>query len=338
MKKYLIPNQGKFYKANLHCHTTISDGTLTPEQVKQAYLEKGYSVIAYTDHDVLVAHDDLTDDNFLALNGYEMEFNHSEKPDDNSGRSGKKTAHLCFIALDKDNKTPCCLHRSKYFVGNAKNYADKCKYDPSAPDFEREYSPECINTVIKRCREAGFFITYNHPTWSTERYYDYINYKGMHAMEIVNGECQVLAYDEYNPRVYDDFLDANNKIYCVATDDNHTPAGMFIGWTMIKADKLEYNEITKALLKGNFYASEGPEIKELYIEDGFLYIETSPVKAICFNNSKRRGIRTFSKTGELVTSAKFPIFDNDGYIRLTLIDQNGKHANTNAYDAKEILK
>ena len=30
MKKFLLPENGNFYKANLHCHTTISDGRLTP--------------------------------------------------------------------------------------------------------------------------------------------------------------------------------------------------------------------------------------------------------------------------------------------------------------------
>ena len=27
--------------------------------------------------------------------------------------------HICFIAIDKDNKTPCCLHRTKYLIGNS---------------------------------------------------------------------------------------------------------------------------------------------------------------------------------------------------------------------------
>ena len=42
MRKYLISEKGSFYKANLHCHTTVSDGCLTPEEVKAAYKEKGY--------------------------------------------------------------------------------------------------------------------------------------------------------------------------------------------------------------------------------------------------------------------------------------------------------
>ena len=33
MKKYLLPETGNFYKANLHVHTTISDGALSPEEI-----------------------------------------------------------------------------------------------------------------------------------------------------------------------------------------------------------------------------------------------------------------------------------------------------------------
>ena len=52
--KYLIGNKGNFYKANLHTHTTVSDGRFTPEEIKNLYLEKGYSVVAFTDHNVIV--------------------------------------------------------------------------------------------------------------------------------------------------------------------------------------------------------------------------------------------------------------------------------------------
>ena len=45
-KVNLIPETGTFYKANLHCHTIHSDGRLTPEEVKKAYMDEGYSVVA----------------------------------------------------------------------------------------------------------------------------------------------------------------------------------------------------------------------------------------------------------------------------------------------------
>lgn len=70
MKKYLLPKGMNAYKANLHCHTTISDGDYTPEEIKKHYMDNGYSIVAYTDHEILLPHQDLADANFLPLNGY----------------------------------------------------------------------------------------------------------------------------------------------------------------------------------------------------------------------------------------------------------------------------
>ena len=42
MRKYLLPEGGNFYKANLHCHTVLSDGAMTPEEVKAAGFDAYY--------------------------------------------------------------------------------------------------------------------------------------------------------------------------------------------------------------------------------------------------------------------------------------------------------
>ncbi len=41
-------------KGGLHIHTTCSDGKLTPQEVADAYEERGYDFIAFTDHDYLL--------------------------------------------------------------------------------------------------------------------------------------------------------------------------------------------------------------------------------------------------------------------------------------------
>ena len=41
MKKYLLPKDGQFYKANLHCHTTCSDGKHTAAEIKEIYQKDG---------------------------------------------------------------------------------------------------------------------------------------------------------------------------------------------------------------------------------------------------------------------------------------------------------
>ena len=52
MKHYLIPENGQFYKANMHTHTTWSDGNLTPEEVRDLYRNAGYQIVAFSDHEV----------------------------------------------------------------------------------------------------------------------------------------------------------------------------------------------------------------------------------------------------------------------------------------------
>ena len=160
----------------------------------------------------------------------------------------------------------------------------------------------------------------------------------MHAMEIYNNECQLVGAEDYNARVYDDMLRGGKKLFCVATDDVHAKVSIGGGFVMIKADKLEYKTITNALLNGEFYSSTGPEIKELYVEDGILHVKTSPAKIIALSTEHRRYDKVRGDFGATVSEGAFKIFDHDGYIRITVIDEQGNRANTNAYFVEDLLK
>ncbi len=340
MRKYLLPEGGNFYKANLHNHTNLSDGHCTPEEIKEIYKRYGYSIVAYTDHDIFLTHNDLTDDSFLALNGLEVEVNEAK----NASFEYVKTAHLCFIALEQTTELHPCWHRSKYLFGNAPKSYDKIKFDENEPDFERTYSGEGITKIFEHVTKKGFFGTYNHPTWSTEGYEDYIGYNGMNAMEIFNGACIVEGFDDYNPRVYDDMLRAGKRLYCIGADDNHnhspeTSRRFDSGraFTMIKADRLDYRTVTKALENGHFYASEAPEIYELYVENNAVHIKCSKADMICCNYDFRRGQNVLDENGRGVYEAVFTLPEKYEYFRITITDKNGKHACTNAY-FKDALK
>ena len=95
MRKYLLPEKGNFYKANLHCHTTLSDGKKPIEEVADLYKRHGYSVVAFTDHNILLPHPELRTKDFLPLTGYELNVNAPGYP-----RRDSKTCHMCFISLD----------------------------------------------------------------------------------------------------------------------------------------------------------------------------------------------------------------------------------------------
>lgn len=46
----LFRENGRWYKGNLHTHTTLSDGRLTPEECVSLYKSKGYDFLSITDH------------------------------------------------------------------------------------------------------------------------------------------------------------------------------------------------------------------------------------------------------------------------------------------------
>ena len=67
----LLKKNGPFFKANLHCHTTLSDGHMTAQQVKDWYKSHGYSIVAFTDHSQFRAYPELQDEDFVAVAGVE---------------------------------------------------------------------------------------------------------------------------------------------------------------------------------------------------------------------------------------------------------------------------
>ena len=333
MKKYLLPESGQFYKANLHCHTKVSDGTMSPAEVKEYYMAHGYSIVAYTDHDVLLDQSGLADDDFLPLNGFEAEINEKGRPLGNT----HKTTHLCFVAKDPDNVKMPFYHRTKYMIGNGAWYRAEIQFDENQPDHEREYTAECINDMIRMGKEAGFFVTYNHPGWSLESYPEYMRCEGMDAMEIMNFSSWNAGYLDYNPRVYDDMLRGGKRLFAIAADDNHSTQDACGGWIMVKADKLEYKTVTDAIARGDFYASTGPEIKELWFENGYVHIKTSEAARIVCSYGLRRARCAQNADGTPVTEATFMVEPSVEYFRITVIDGQGKTADTNAFFVDTLL-
>ena len=81
MRIDLLPPTGNDYKANLHCHTKAHDlgkGLTTPLQIKELYKSKGYHIISFTDHNKLTYRENLNDDTFMALPGFEVTWNDPE--------------------------------------------------------------------------------------------------------------------------------------------------------------------------------------------------------------------------------------------------------------------
>ena len=343
--RYLLPEKGNFYKANLHCHSTMSDGHLTPEELKKAYKEHGYSILAITDHEYMVDHSDLTEDDFLMLNGYEMYVKDMMEPEMSRQYH---TTHLNFIAKTPDvNKHIMVDPRFVKYATRYHNIEDL----PRVGDFcKRTYTPGCINRIIKQANENGYLVFYNHPCWSLEDLTRIMQYQGLMGLEIYNHSCHASeGYATDDGQTYDALLRMGQRLAVFANDDNHNGRPFddplndsFGGFNMIKAEKLDYESVIDAILKGNFYASMGPTIDKLYLDGTKLCVECSEASEICLrteprNKAKNRPARVAARPGESVTKAEFEVLPEDGYLRLEIIGHDGKKAFTRAYFVDELL-
>ncbi|MDD3593215.1 MAG: PHP domain-containing protein [Candidatus Gastranaerophilales bacterium] len=97
MKDFLanIKKEDFFNTVDLHIHTDCSDGENTPQQVADACKEKGFKIIAITDHNVVAAHNQVQSDDeiqiiksvefdcwhgyvYMHILGYGIDVNHPE--------------------------------------------------------------------------------------------------------------------------------------------------------------------------------------------------------------------------------------------------------------------
>lgn len=312
MKKYLLPKDGTFFKANLHTHSTISDGQYTPSELKELYKNKGYSILSLTDHDLFINHKDLTDDSFLFISGVEFGTNK-----DNVPWPSYTTYHLNFFAKDKN--------RDKFF------------------DFEISYDYNVINELIKKANNEGFFVQYNHPRWSYQTINDFGHLEGLWGFEVYNHGCEIDMNDGYGDYEYESYcrlnVDKLNEFPLPsATDDNHNynkgddnPRNdSFGGFDMIKATSLTYENIIDAMEKGHMYASTGPEIKVLYIENNIIHIETSPCSAI-FMLTENRNTYYKRSNNDDITSLDIPLYETSKSFRIEVVNSKRQKAFTRTY-------
>ena len=320
---YLLPKEGQFYKANLHCHSTVSDGRLTVEELKKAYKEHGYQIIAYSDHNQLVPHNELADDDFLPITAIEIDFNCADTVKYPKGWPQAPVYHLNFFSKDKDRTS---------FI-----------------PFERVYDAQNIQEIIDRANADGFLVQYNHPRWSYQTAADFENLKGLFGFEVYNHGCEVEMHDGWGEYEYEHFSRNGGRAAAVATDDNHMGCmdfssprcDCFGGYTMIKAPALTYEDIIGAMERKECYASTGAEIKELTLsdrEDGQfvrLHIECSPCCSVAVLTDTRHTCIIRSHEDD-ITSFDAELPANYVSFRVECMNKNHEKALSRAYFRDEI--
>jgi hypothetical protein len=295
---------GRFWRGNLHTHSTLSDGALEPDQVVEAYKATGYDFMMLSEH-------------FLDRYSWPI-------ADTRKARSNRFTT---LIGAE--------LHAPITQVGELWHIVAA-----GLPlDFEPADGSETGAGLARRAAAAGAFVGIAHPAWSQLTVEDGHAIDVAHAVEVYNHSCAMECDRGDGWYLMDRLLNEGRKLTAFATDDAHFSHGehdAFGGWVEVKAESLEPESLLAALIAGHYYATQGPRIHELSISGSELTIVCSPVDTIAVMGGTSR---TANRVGRAITQATLNLSDLDRswlpqrqrspWLRVAIADNRGRRAWTN---------
>ena len=293
---------GRFWRGNLHTHSTRSDGVLEPAEVCRRYRAEGYDFMALTDHFIGTYGYPIVDtrpfraEGFTTLLGAEL---HS------GPMANGELWHILAVGLPEDF-TP-----------------------PHAPDFRVYPGMESGPEIAARAVAAGAFVAIAHPQWSGLTLADARSITAAHAVEIYNHGCAMGCDRPDGFSIADLLLTEGRPLSLIATDDAHfSEPDHFGGWVMVKATENTPEALLVALKSGNFYSSQGPELRNVVVEADRVIVESSAVASVIV-----QGAGTGSKGvhGHSMTRAEVPLarLGNSPWLRVSVIDAAGRRAWSN---------
>ena len=284
---------GRFYRGNLHTHSTNSDGARAPQDVCASYREAGYDFLMLSDHFLEKFDFPLTDTRSFRTNGF-------------------------TTILGAELHAPATQHGQLWHVVAA-----------GLPlDFEPPSNGEQAFSLTSRAHEAGAFIGLAHPAWSGMSVEEARAMDMAHAIEIFNYGSALETDRGDGFYVLDALSNEGRRLSGYATDDAHFhERDYFGGWMMVKTEKNEPEVLVEAMKAGDYYSSEGPQIHMIAMDGDDLVVECSPASGVAIVG---RGQKNKWMKGEELTSARLPVaqFAND-WFRIIVFDAQAKRAWSN---------
>ena len=293
----------KWYKGNTHTHTLNTDGRDVPYDVAKWYREHKYNFVVITDHEYITDVESLN--TLLGRSGSFLVISGQEVTDSSEG----KPVHSNGLGLTK--------------VVMPSKLATKV---------------ESLQKNIDNIRAAGGIPQLNHPNfgWALSSA-EIKRLKGLRLMEIYNGHPLVNNFggggSPSAETIWDELLTAGMLIYGIGDDDVHQlqSKGEAIealpgqAWIYVQAPELTSSAILTAIDRGNFYSSTGVELTEYKADKN----EVS-VKVKATNYSKYR-VQFIGSGGKVLyesfePNAVYKIKGNEGYVRVKVLESNGKIA------------
>ena len=288
---------GRFYRGNLHGHSTNSDGAWSPSEYCRRYRQNGYDFVALTDHCMEHYGHAITDtrqfrsEDFTTLIGAELH--------PGQIKSGGPW-HLLAVGLPLD--------------------------------FETHRAGDSGADVVARVREAGAFVAAPHPNWFALTIEDFETLGRVHAVECYNGVSDYDSDRGYSWHFIDMLLHRGHRVGAIATDDTHSQPAVndfMRGWVYVMAAALTPEALLQALKAGHYYSSTGARLHNVELRGrDTLLVECSPATSI-YLSGERAGVLGRA-SGAWLTQAELDLREVDSrWLRVTVRDERDRRAWTN---------
>lgn len=284
-------------RGNTHTHTTLSDGTATPENAVDWYDKAGYDFLFITEHEEKLDHpeavdgiESLTKETLLVMPGLEWKVPFP----------GGRLLHTVVLGA-----APTGVFSSNWNLVQTARYA----------------------------RERDLLLVIAHPYWNGIAYEDLAETGPAVALEVYNNVGQVLSGKGLSRSYWDFLLQNGNPIHGVAADDAHwcwKIPDYGGGWIMVKSRRRSTHAILEAIREGRFYSSCGPHFTDISLQGDTLEVITSPVRSIHFITFNGHSKVEHAVDEPFITSARREIKSFHRYLRIECVDEDGRYAWTNA--------
>jgi hypothetical protein len=292
--------EGEWLRCALHAHTTRSDGELAPEALAAHYARAGYDVLAITDH---WRRTEVSSDGVLVLPSAEV---NCVLP---AGRDG----HVLAFGIDAE-----------------------------PAELGAEYAG--LARTADWVEERGGVAYLAHPYWSGLVPGGLELPPNVYGIEVFNAGCELEVGRGLSSVHWDELLDAGSRCWAIATDDSHHPGfDSDLGWTWVRAEERSPPAVLDALRRGRFYSSTGPAVHGVDRDDGAVEVRCSPCRSVTLLAGRTVGAaahagrlpychraRVLERADEGgVTRARLEVPPGARYVRIELLDRDGRKAWTN---------
>ncbi len=226
--------------------------------------------------------------------------------------SGLKILSGCEYNMGASDTSVDVMH----IVGVGMKYAPILKKED-----DRQY-------VIDEINKAEGVAILAHPAWSLNTPEEALCLNGFSAVEIYNSVSDANQSSRPYSGYFVDLI-ANKGMFLniAATDDTHYYNGSdeTKSYIMVKADSLD--GILEAVKKGDYYATQGPEV-HIRREGDKMIADCSSCVKIDFLSNAAWGPDRITR-GENLTHAEYQIKPFDKWVRVEVLDKDGNYGWSN---------